>query len=231
MYHNENLSAERNNRINRLIRLVQQAEAKGESINKTTLKDAGLGSSATLGRELALIGDAGEKIIIFDKHKLTFRMHPDWKKAKHIKIGSMQDYGTLAILKSLLNQYQNTPIYKKMIDYIESLTGRPISDFSRIAVPPKPKYNKDNQAKFAKIFEYMNQNCKIQFFYKGQWHGEEKKNCIVYPYQLLLENSTCYLYGFDEEKQDAVPPVDGCWQNKSRASACWRSLHAKSINF
>ncbi len=201
MYLNENLSAERNNRINKLIRRIQIAEVKDEIINKTTLKNEGFGSPATLGRELALIGDEGEKIITFDKHKLTFRIHPEWKNAKHIKIDSM-NYVSLGILKSLLNQYQNTPLYSNVLAKVEELAGMPLNDFSRIAVPPKPEYNKDDQAKFAKIFDYMNQNYKIQFYYKGRWHGDEQKNRVVHPYQLLLEDGTCYLYGFDEEKND-----------------------------
>lgn len=202
MYHNENLGRERNERINKLIRLIRTAEAKNEVINKTTLKHTELGSPATLGRDLALIGDAGERIITFDKHKLTFKMHKDWKKAKHIKIDPMTDYGTLGILKSLLNQYRNTPLYAKVIERVRELANMPIEDFSRIAVPPKPEYNKEDQKKFSKIFDYMIQDCKIQFYYKGRWHGEERKNRIVRPYQLLLENGTCYLYGYDEEKRE-----------------------------
>lgn len=202
MYHNENLGRERNERINKLIRLIRTAEAKNEIINKTTLKHTELGSPATLGRDLALIGDAGERIITFDKHKLTFKMHKDWKKAKHIKIDPMTDYGTLGILKSLLNQYRNTPLYAKVIERVRELANMPIEDFSRIAVPPKPEYNKEDQKKFSKIFDYMIQDCKIQFYYKGRWHGEERKNRIVRPYQLLLENGICYLYGYDEEKRE-----------------------------
>ena len=202
MYHNENLGRERNERINKLIRLIRTAEAKNEIINKTTLKHTELGSPATLGRDLALIGDAGERIITFDKHKLTFKMHKDWKKAKHIKIDPMTDYGTLGILKSLLNQYRNTPLYAKVIERVRELANMPIEDFSRIAVSPKPEYNKEDQKKFSKIFDYMIQDCKIQFYYKGRWHGEERKNRIVRPYQLLLENGTCYLYGYDEEKRE-----------------------------
>ncbi len=202
MYHNENLGRERNERINKLIQLIRTAEAKNEIINKTTLKHTELGSPATLGRDLALIGDAGERIITFDKHKLTFKMHKDWKKAKHIKIDPMTDYGTLGILKSLLNQYRNTPLYAKVIERVRELANMPIEDFSRIAVPPKPEYNKEDQKKFSKIFDYMIQDCKIQFYYKGRWHGEERKNRIVRPYQLLLENGTCYLYGYDEEKRE-----------------------------
>lgn len=202
MYHNENLGRERNERINKLIRLIRTAEAKNEIINKTTLKHTELGSPATLGRDLALIGDAGERIITFDKHKLTFKMHKDWKKAKHIKIDPMTDYGTLGILKSLLNQYRNTPLYAKVIERVRELANMPIEDFSRIAVPPKLEYNKEDQKKFSKIFDYMIQDCKIQFYYKGRWHGEERKNRIVRPYQLLLENGTCYLYGYDEEKRE-----------------------------
>lgn len=202
MYHNGNLTRERNERINKLIRLIRTAEAKNEIINKTTLKHAELGSPATLGRDLALIGDEGEQVITFDKHKRTFRMNKNWKKAKHIKIDPMTDYGTLGILKSLLNQYRNTPLYAKVIERVRELANMPIEDFSRIAVPPKPEYNKEDQKKFSKIFDYMIQDCKIQFYYKGRWHGEERKNRIVRPYQLLLENGTSYLYGYDEEKRE-----------------------------
>lgn len=202
MYYDESISRERNERINKIIRLIQKAEAKNEIINKTTLQKEGIGSSATLGRELSKIGDEGEKIITFDKHKLTFRMNRNWKTAMHIKSDSLLDYGSLGIMKSLLEQYQNTPLYKSVIDKIEELAEMPIEDFSRIAVPPKPEYNKEDQKKFSKIFDYMIQNLKIQFYYTGRWHGDERKNRVVRPYQLLLDNGTCYLYGYDEEKQD-----------------------------
>ena len=202
MYYDESISRERNDRINKIIRLIQKAEAKNEIINKTTLQKEGIGSSATLGRELSKIGDEGEKIITFDKHKLTFRMNTNWKSAMHIKSDSLLDYGSLGIMKSLLEQYQNTPLYKSVIDKIEELAEMPIEDFSRIAVPPKPEYNKEDQKKFSKIFDYMIQNLKIQFYYTGRWHGDERKNRVVRPYQLLLDNGTCYLYGYDEEKQD-----------------------------
>lgn len=202
MYYDESISRERNERINKIIRLIQKAEAKNEIINKTTLQKEGIGSSATLGRELSKIGDEGEKIITFDKHKLTFRMNRNWKSAMHIKSDSLLDYGSLGIMKSLLEQYQNTPLYKSVIDKIEELAEMPIEDFSRIAVPPKPEYNKEDQKKFSKIFDYMIQNLKIQFYYKGRWHGDERKNRVVHPYQLLLDNGTCYLYGYDEEKKD-----------------------------
>lgn len=202
MYYDESISRERNDRINKIIRLIQKAEAKDEIINKTTLQKEDIGSSATLGRELSKIGDEGEKIITFDKHKLTFRMNRNWKSAMHIKSDSLLDYGSLGIMKSLLEQYQNTPLYKSVIDKIEELAEMPIEDFSRIAVPPKPEYNKEDQKKFSKIFDYMTQNLKIQFYYKGRWHGDERKNRVVCPYQLLLDNGTCYLYGYDEEKQD-----------------------------
>lgn len=202
MYYDESISRERNERINKIIRLIQKAEAKNEIINKTTLQKEGIGSSATLGRELSKIGDEGEKIITFDKHKLTFRMNRNWKSAMHIKSDSLLDYGSLGIMKSLLEQYQNTPLYKSVIDKIEELAEMPIEVFSRIAVPPKPEYNKEDQKKFSKIFDYMIQNLKIQFYYTGRWHGDERKNRVVRPYQLLLDNGTCYLYGYDEEKQD-----------------------------
>ncbi len=209
-YFNDNLSKEQNERINKIIRMIQKAESRNEIINKTTLKNSGLGSPATLGRTLALISDSvdkeyretKEKIITFDKHKLTYRLIKDWKKCKYIKTDSGMNYNLLGILKSLLNQYQNTSLYKSVMEKIEELAEMSIEDFSRIAIPPKPEYNLVDQKKFAKIFEYMIQNQKIQFYYKGRWHGEEKKNRIVHPYQLLLDNGTCYLYGYDEERKD-----------------------------
>lgn len=202
MYYDKSISRERNNRISKIIRLIQKAETKNERINKTTLLRENLGSSATLGRDLAKIGDGGDEIITYDKHKLTFRMNNGWEKKDHIKIDTKLDYCALGIMKSLLNQYQNTPLYNSVIEKIEELVEMPVEDFSRIAVPPKPEYNKEDQKKFSKIFDYMTLNKKIEFYYKGRWHGEERKTRVVHPYQLLLENGTCYLYGYDEEKQD-----------------------------
>ena len=78
MYHNENLGRERNERINKLIRLIRTAEAKNEIINKTTLKHTELGSPATLGRDLALIGDAGERIASEVRGSAAVIRWPSW---------------------------------------------------------------------------------------------------------------------------------------------------------
>ena len=204
MYYNKTLSEHRNNRLNKIIHLIQKAEERNEIINKTTLKHANLGSTITLARDLSLLSnrnEPGDSIITYDNKQRTYRMTPGWKKNQYIKTNAT-NYESLSILKSLLNQYQNTSLYESVINRVEELAEIPIEEFSRIAVPPKPEYNKEDQKKFTKIFDFMIHNYKIQFYYMGRWHGEEKKNRIVHPYQLLLENGTCYLFGYDEEKKD-----------------------------
>ena len=44
MYYDESISRERNDRINKIISLIQKAEAKNEIINKTTLQKEDIGS-------------------------------------------------------------------------------------------------------------------------------------------------------------------------------------------
>ena len=78
MYYDESISRERNDRINKIIRLIQKAEAKNEIINKTTLQQEDIGSSATLGRELSRIVDEVKQIITFHNHKHTFRLNKTW---------------------------------------------------------------------------------------------------------------------------------------------------------
>ena len=198
MYYNETLGREQNKRINKLIKLIQIADERNETINKRTLKSASIGSPATLQRALAYIQEEG--IIEYDEHKHTYKMYEGWQENNHIKNESV-NYHAIGILKSLLNQYQNTSFYEDIIEKVEELSEMPINDFSRIAVPPRLEYSEEDQKKFKTIFDLMIKNYKIQFYYKGRWHGDERKNRIVKPYQLLLENGTCYLYGYDEEKE------------------------------
>ena len=197
MYYNEIFSREQNRRINKLIKLIHIADERNETINKRTLKSANIGSPATLQRALSYIQDEG--IIEYDEHKHTYKMYEGWQGNIHIKNETVS-YHAIGILKSLLNQYQNTSFYEDIIERVEELSEMPINDFSRIAVPPKLEYSEEDQKKFKTIFDLMIKNYKIQFYYKGRWHGDERKNRIVHPYQLLLENGTCYLYGYDEEK-------------------------------
>lgn len=198
MYNNETLTREQNRRINKLIKLIQIADERNETINKRTLKTANLGSPATLQRALKQIRDEG--IITYDEHLHTYKRGEDFKSNNHMNKKGI-NYHAIGILKSLLNQYQNTSFYEDIIEKVEELSEMPINDFSRIAVPPRLEYSEEDQKTFKRIFDLMIQNYKIQFYYKGRWHGDEKKNRIVHPYQLLLENGTCYLYGYDEEKE------------------------------
>lgn len=199
MYNNETLTREQNRRINKLIKLIQIADERNETINKRTLKTAKLGSPATLQRALKQIRDEG--IITYDEHLHTYKIGEDFKSNNHMNKKGI-NYHAIGILKSLLNQYQNTSFYEDIIEKVEELSEMPINDFSRIAVPPRLEYSEEDQKTFKRIFDYMIQNLKIQFYYIGRWHGDERKNRVVRPYQLLLDNGTCYLYGYDEEKQD-----------------------------
>ena len=107
----------------------------------------------------------------------------------------------IASLKGLLQQYKNTPMYDKVQKFIfmlEPRAAKETSMFSRVSVPPQLEFSV-NQNNWDKIISAMDDNRKISFRYESP---DSKKNKdqrrTVYPYQLLLEDGSVYLFAHSE---------------------------------
>lgn len=104
--------------------------------------------------------------------------------------------------KKLLVQYEGTPVYDEISNVIEFLIDSQTENnahfLERIAVPPRAKILL-NQKNWKLLLVALNQNSIIEFDYTGRWKSE-KTHRRVHPYQILIDDGVCYLFGFSEER-------------------------------
>ena len=118
---------------------------------------------------------------------------------------TMQNIALVASLKGLLQQYKDTPLFEsvtKLIYFLEPKVAKNDSLLStgRVTVPPQIEYN-INLTNWNKVYEAIQKNRKINFRYNGPYTNNEVMR-TVWPYQLLLDNSTgtVYVFGHSEYK-------------------------------
>lgn len=106
----------------------------------------------------------------------------------------------LSSAKILLSNYKGTPIYDDLCNVINLMTFSEIrgnTDFiDRIAVPPASPIIIDETI-WNTIYSAMKNNSIIEFDYNGR-HNTETTHRRVRPYQILLDDGLCFLFGFCE---------------------------------
>ena len=117
---------------------------------------------------------------------------------------SDKDLRVMLSAKTLLSHYKNTPIYEEacsMLDLLSSnaMEGKNTALMNRIAVAPSVETNV-NQEIWNAIQDSLNQNHILQFDYTDRW-GKRTEQRRLRPYQLVLDEGVCYLFGFDELRQ------------------------------
>ena len=110
----------------------------------------------------------------------------------------------IAGIKGLLQQYKGTPLFEnieKLFYLFEPKIAKSsgLLSSARIAVPPQMEFN-INVNNWDKILRAMEQNKKIKTRYVAPWYPSEKneKQRILWPYQILLDNGTVYLFAHSE---------------------------------
>ena len=117
---------------------------------------------------------------------------------------SDKDLRVLLSAKTLLSHYKNTPIYEDVCSVLDLLSsnamdGKNATLMNRIAVAPTVETT-INQEIWNAIQDALNQNHILQFDYTDRW-GKETEQRRLRPYQLVLDEGICYLFGFDELRQ------------------------------
>lgn len=107
----------------------------------------------------------------------------------------------IAGIKGLLQQYQGTPLFDNIeklfylfVPKIAKSSG--LLSSARIAVPPQMEF-KFNTANWEKILLAMERNKKIRTRYAAPYKDPETQR-ILWPYQILLDNGTVYLFAHSE---------------------------------
>ena len=158
-------------------------------------------SVPTINRDIAFLRDRFHAPIEYNAQKKGF-----YYSAKYeipLQDISKKDVTALVAAKTLLQQYQGTPIYKELVDAIDFITFPQRHGtgafINRIAVPPKP-YTIIDEAVFTALYQAMIQNRTIEFDYRGVLDSG-KVHRRVRPYQLLFDDGRYFLFGYAEERQ------------------------------
>lgn len=110
----------------------------------------------------------------------------------------------LSAAKTLLSNFSGTPMYKEISEVIDFITDTQMQGKSamlrRIAVTVRPKVLVDD-AVWQKVMTGIRENRILEFDYNGRWRTQTTHRRL-HPFQILLEDGKCCVFGFDENATD-----------------------------
>lgn len=107
----------------------------------------------------------------------------------------------IASLGGVLQQYKNTPLYDSVTDLIyflqpEIAKSDKIFSSGRVIVSPQMEYD-INTRNWEKVYDALQRNHKLRFRYTKPYTNNEAQR-IVWPFQLVLDNGSVYLFAYSE---------------------------------
>ena len=113
----------------------------------------------------------------------------------------------IASLGGVLQQFKNTPLFENVADLIyllqpEVAKNDDVFSSGRVIVSPQMEYS-INQRNWDRVYEAIQKNHKLRFRYTKPYTNTEARR-IVWPYQLILDNGTVYLFAYSEFKDLVV---------------------------
>lgn len=118
---------------------------------------------------------------------------------------SDKDLQVLMSTKVLLAHFKHTPIYNEATALIDLLTAQVLNNkntelLNRIAVAPRVE-TKINEDHWIKIQDALRGNFILVFDYTNS-SGKKSTKRRMCPYQLVFDEGSCYLFGYDKEKKE-----------------------------
>lgn len=155
-------------------------------------------SEATINRDIKFMRDELGLNILWDAEQRGY-YYPEPPGKCPIQDININDIITLSLIKNLLKNYQDTPLFNEIngiVNYIGSFYECKNSDIiKRIAVAPTPKANIDLDI-WEDLWLAMEENQEVEFDYTSQARGVTVHH-RVRPYQILLNDGMYYLWGYD----------------------------------
>lgn len=174
-----------------------------EIINGLALTKEDETSEPTINRDIKLMREQYNAPIKYDRVHNGYFYEKDYNLPLLNTVTSDQ-MTILSSAKTLLSHYEGTPLYKDALVLLDKLSSgsfqKDNSLLNRIALTPTPKIN-INHVIWEKITQALKDNSVIKFDYNGRWKTETTYR-IVHPYQLLLDNGVCFLWGYDESASE-----------------------------
>ncbi|UTC98844.1 WYL domain-containing protein [Treponema denticola] len=183
--------------LERLIYIHKRIKA-GKYPNCTFLSKKLECSIPTINRDIEFLRDRFLAPIEYDSAKKGYYYTQEYNMP--LNSISAKNLIALSSAKILLSNYKGTPIYDDLCNVINLMTFSEIrgnTDFiDRIAVPPALPIIIDETI-WNTIYSAMKNNSIIEFDYNGR-HNTETTHRRVRPYQILLDDGLCFLFGFCE---------------------------------
>lgn len=164
--------------------------------------------TATISRDIEYMRDRMFAPLEYDSFRKGYfyseNYEPDIKNSF-----SEKELNVLLSAKKLLSRYKNSPVYKEACDVIDLLTsasmnGKNVDLMNRISVAPAEEISEEvsiDEKLWKTIQKSLNENRILAFDYTDRW-GKKTEQRRILPFQLVLEDNICYLFGFDEMRND-----------------------------
>lgn len=156
---------------------------------------------ATINRDLNTLRTTFNAPLEYDRQKGGYY----YFEKCDLKLNSItaEDAFYLSAAKILLPSFEGSPMHKsisEVINFVADTQGIGKSALlKRIAVAPAPKFITKEET-WSKVLEALQNNLIIEFDYKGRWNTEITHR-RVRPYQILMDEGQCLLFGYSEERK------------------------------
>lgn len=155
-------------------------------------------SVSTINRDIEFLRDRFYAPIIYDYTKRGYCYSRDYTLPFTALLP--KDASILSQVKILLAHYKGTPLYNEVRDVLDMLLPQNVAYdtecMQRITVPPVPPIRIDEKV-WNKVYTAMRNSAIIEFDYNGR-HRTETTHRRVHPYQILIDEGLCFVFGFCE---------------------------------
>lgn len=158
--------------------------------------------TATISRDIEFLRDRFGAPIAYDYKRRGYYYTEDF----NLPLNSISRNNLLTLLaaKQLLSHFRNTPFYSEISDVLDFLSDSRSNDsgnlIGRISLPPTPEFIVEEKV-WQVVSMGLESNTKIEFDYSGRWNTKTTHR-KVHPYQLVMDDGKCFLFGYSEERQD-----------------------------
>ena len=130
----------------------------------------------------------------------SYAINPDFEEFFYSE-ETKKNIALVASLRGLLQQYKGTPLFEsvtKLIYFLQPEVAKndAVLSSGRVIVSPQMEFD-INVRNWDRVYNALNKNQKIRFRYNKSYTNKDKQR-IIWPYQLILENGSVYVWGYSE---------------------------------
>lgn len=130
----------------------------------------------------------------------NYAIDPDYEEYFYSET-TKKNIALVASLRGLLQQYKGTPLFEsvtKLIYFLQPEVAKndAVLSSGRVIVSPQMEFD-INIRNWDRVYTALNKNQKIRFRYTKSYTNKTPQR-IIWPYQLILENGSVYVWAYSE---------------------------------